>query len=157
METKAGKETASVQVRRKFNAPREKVYQAWTRPEELSQWFAPTDHHKTTIEKLEVKEGGKYRITVKDLDATHHLSGEYLEVKPEEKLVYTWIVENEWEPSEVSRLTVEFFDHGNSTELILTHERLPNEEERKGHSEGWKGCLDHLELFFASKASKEKN
>lgn len=155
METKTGKES-TLQIKRNFNAPRKKVYQAWTRPEELSRWFAPTEDHKTTIEKLDVKEGGKYRITVTHLNEVHHLSGEYLEVRPEEKLVYTWFVENEWEPSEISRVTVEFIDRGNSTELILTHERLPNEEQRKEHAEGWNGCLDHLEIFFA-KTSKERN
>ncbi|MCI0446921.1 SRPBCC domain-containing protein [bacterium] len=155
METKTGQETA-VQVKRNFNAPREKVYKAWTDAGALSQWFAPTDDHKTTIEKLDVKEGGKYRIRVQYLNEIHHLTGEYLEVRPDEKLVYTWVVENEWEPSEVSQVTVEFIDRGNSTELILTHVRLPNEEQRLKHAEGWKGCLDHLETFFA-KASKEKN
>ena len=156
MESKSGQETA-VQIKRNFNAPREKVYEAWTRPEALSQWFAPTDEHKTTIEKLDVKEGGKYRITVQYQNETpHHLTGEYLEVRPEEKLVYTWVVENEWEPSEVSQVTVEFIDRGNSTELILTHVRLPNEDQRLKHAEGWKGCLDHLEIFVA-KTSKERN
>jgi uncharacterized protein YndB with AHSA1/START domain len=155
METKTGQETA-LQIKRNFNAPREKVYKAWTRPEELSQWFGSSEHKKATIEKLDVKEGGKYRITVKDLNQTHHLSGEYLEVRPDEKLVYTWVVENEWAPSELSRVTVEFIDRGNSTELILTHERLPNEEQGKRHAEGWKSCLDRLEIFVA-KASKERN
>ncbi len=155
MEAKTGQETA-LQVKRNFNAPREKVYKAWTDAGALSQWFRPSDEHQTTIEKLDVKEGGKYRIRVNYQNETHHINGEYLEVRPEEKLVYTWVIENEWEPSEISQVTVEFIDRGNSTELILTHVRLPNEDQRLKHAEGWNGCLDHLEIFFA-KTSKERN
>jgi uncharacterized protein YndB with AHSA1/START domain len=142
METKTGKET-ELQIKRNFNAPREKIYKAWTDPKELSQWFVPSSEHQTIIEKLDVKEGGKYRIIMKDPNATHPLVGEFLHVQPEEKLVYTWLWEDALTP-DVSRVTVEFYDHGDSTEIILTHEKLPNEEERQKHSHGWNACLDRL-------------
>ena len=147
METKTGQETA-VQIKRSFKAPREKVYKAWTDAGALSQWFRPSDQHQTIIEKLDVKEGGKYRIIMKDPNARHPLVGEFLQVKPEEKLVYTWLWEDE--PAHgISRVTVEFFDHGDSTEVILTHEMLPNEVERQKHSHGWNACVDRLEKFFS--------
>ncbi len=143
METKTGQET-TVQIKRDFRAPREKVYKAWTRPEELSRWFAPNSEYETIIEKLDVKEGGKYRIIMKHPDATYHLTGEYLQVQPDEKLVYTWLWEDEMQPSETSRVTVEFYDHGDSTEVILTHEKLTTEEQRQKHTHGWNACLDRL-------------
>ena len=54
-------------------------------------------------------------------------------------------------------MTVEFIDRGNSTELILTHVRLPNEDQRLKHAEGWKGCLDYLEIFVAKHPRRETN
>jgi len=45
-------------------------------------------------------------------------------------------------------VTVEFHDLGPSTEIVLTHERLPNLEERGKHSHGWTGCLDQLAKIF---------
>jgi uncharacterized protein YndB with AHSA1/START domain len=148
METKTGQETA-LQIKRTFNAPREKVYKAWTDAGALSEWFRPSDEHQTIIEKLEVKEGGKYRIIMKRPDApANKVVGEFLQVKPEEKLVYTWLWENSETPG-TSRVTVEFYDHGDSTELILTHEMLPNEEERQKHSHGWNACLDSLGRFIS--------
>lgn len=143
METKTGKETA-LQIKRSFNAPREKVYKAWTDAGALSQWFRPSDQHQTIIEKLDVKKGGKYRIIMKNPEnVAHPLVGEFVEVKPEEKLVYTWEWEDGISPG-VSRVTVEFYDHGESTELLLTHELLPNQEEQQKHSHGWNACLDSL-------------
>jgi uncharacterized protein YndB with AHSA1/START domain len=97
---------------------------------------------------LDVKEGGKYRIIMKTPEeVAHPLVGEFLQVKPEEKLVYTWLWEDGMSPG-TSRVTVEFYDHGSSTEVILTHELLPNEEEREKHSHGWNGCLDQLGRYL---------
>ena len=142
MEPNAGQEKV-VQIKRTFQAPKEKVYKAWTQPEELTRWFAPTDEYQTIVEQLDVREGGKYRIIMKHPDGTHHLTGEYLHVQPGEKLVYTWLWENQ-QQSELSRVIVEFLDRGNSTEIILTHEKLSNEEVRRKHTHGWNGCLDRL-------------
>lgn len=134
-----------VQIKRNFNAPREKVYKAWTQAEELSRWFAPTDDYETIVEKLDVQEGGKYRIVMKHPNATHLLTGEYLHVQPQEKLVYTWLWEDQNPPSDMSRVTVEFVDRGASTEVILTHEKLSTEDSRQKHTHGWTGCLERLE------------
>jgi len=84
---------------------------------------------------------------MKDSNAAHPLVGEFLQVKPEEKLVYTWLWEDGISPG-TTRVTVEFYDHGSSTEVILTHELFPNEEERQKHSHGWNACFDHLERYL---------
>ena len=70
--------------------------------------------------------------------------GEYLEIKPPEKLVFTWnspAVQN-------TRVTVELKDLGDSTEIWLTHELLPTEEARKSHEGGWNGCMVKLERLL---------
>ena len=66
--------------------------------------------------------------------------GEYLEIRPPEKLVFTWnspAVQN-------TRVTVELTDRGDSTELWLTHELLETEANRTSHTEGWTYCLEQL-------------
>ena len=77
------------------------------------------------------------------------LRGEYREVTPPAKLIYTW----QWEddPDYVDRetlVTVEFVDLGNSTEVRLTHENLPGAESIKNHEHGWSGSFDKLERLF---------
>jgi uncharacterized protein YndB with AHSA1/START domain len=67
-------------------------------------------------------------------------------VVPEKKIVFSW----EWPgtPERESRVTslLEPFDGG--TELTLIHKLLPDEEARKSHEDGWKGCLNKLQLFL---------
>jgi uncharacterized protein YndB with AHSA1/START domain len=73
----------------------------------------------------------------------HTVFGTYQEIKPPEKVVFTW----RWDGDtshEDSVVTIEFSDLGNSTEVTLTHERLPNTEERDKHAHGWNGCMDQL-------------
>lgn len=69
---------------------------------------------------------------------------------PPEKLVYTW----EWESGDFASMgetlvTVEFRDQDGSTELILTHERFPDEEKRDHHGWGWNSTLDCLVKLLA--------
>ena len=76
--------------------------------------------------------------------------GEYRELQPGKKIVFTWQWEDEedWE-NHVSIVTVELDDADSGTELRLTHEQLPNEESRDGHTRGWNSALDKLEKFFS--------
>jgi len=72
--------------------------------------------------------------------------GTFQDVRSPEKLVYTW----NWSHRDIgdTLVTLEFRDLGGQTELVLTHERFPNIEERDGHSQGWNGCFDRLEKFI---------
>jgi uncharacterized protein YndB with AHSA1/START domain len=74
--------------------------------------------------------------------------GEYTEVRPPERLVYTWTWEGEPElmrGSEGTVVEVDFVDDGDGTLVVLTHRGFAHEEIRDMHGEGWRGCLDNLE------------
>src|SRR5438445_13670197 len=104
-------QTAPVTVRlqRTFQAPREKVFQAWTRPEDLKRWSAPGDL-TTPVAEVDLRVGGRYRIDMRAPDGTlHRVTGTYREVDPPNRLVYTW----QWEttPGATETLvTVAFHD-----------------------------------------------
>jgi uncharacterized protein YndB with AHSA1/START domain len=109
----------------------------------MKHWSAPSDDFEVTAE-ADLRVGGKYRIQMKHKGGNVHVAfGEYREVKPPEKLVYTWA----WEDGSVTDtlVTVEFRDLGRETEVILTHERFTSTDWRDKHSEGWTGCLARLE------------
>lgn len=139
----ASQET-TLHLRRTFAAPREKVFRAWTDPEELKKWWGPPGHSTPTAE-VDLRVGGKYRLGMRKLPAgdLFYLVGTYREVRPPAKLVYTWAWEAEPELGE-TLVTVEFLDRGDSTEVVLTHELFPNEKVRGDHHQGWTGCLDRL-------------
>jgi uncharacterized protein YndB with AHSA1/START domain len=146
---KTAQET-TVQIRRTFNASRERVYNAWTKLDEIARWFAPTDDFETIVDQLDVREGGTYRIIMRRPDGNHTVTGQYLQVQPPAKLVYTW----RWEektPSDVSQVTIEFNQRDDGTEVVLT-QRLVDEKDRNDHAKGWGQCLDRLGRYLTERS-----
>jgi len=136
----------TLEIRRTFKAPREKVFAAWTKAEGLSQWHAPTPEHKAQAQ-VDLRVGGKYRIKITHAKgAVHTAVGVYREIIEPEKLVYSW----SWEDGSVTDtlVTVDFHDRGGATEVVLTHEFMPDQEWRDKHAQGWTGCLAALENYL---------
>ena len=148
MTTKAAEKT-SLQIKRFINAPRARVYAAWTDPAQLKQWWGP-ESVRTRNFAADVRVGGKYRWDlINQEDEEMSVFGEYRELVPEKKIVFTW----KWDDDEIwenrtSIVTVELSDRDGGTELILKHEQLPSEESRDRHNEGWNSVLDRLEKFL---------
>lgn len=135
-------ERTSLQITKYIAATREKVFQAWTNPEWVSRWFAPGEM-TVPLAEVDARVGGQYRIQMKNKDdETFTTSGEYQEIIPNEKLVFTW----GWEGPErhESIVTIELHDKEAGTEVVLTHERLENTQSTDHHTEGWQGCLENL-------------
>jgi uncharacterized protein YndB with AHSA1/START domain len=147
MTTKAA-EKFSLEIKRVINAPRERVYAAWTDPEQLKQWFGP-ENVRTRVVIADVRVGGEFRWDLTDPDGEEMtMRGEFRELQPGKKIVFTWKWEDDevWE-NHISVVTVELADREGGTELRLIHERLPNEQSRDGHTRGWNSALDKLEKF----------
>jgi uncharacterized protein YndB with AHSA1/START domain len=146
----AKKEETTLEIKRTFTAPREKVFRAWTEAKQLIQWFAPADDFSTSIAELDVRTGGRYRIQMHSPDGkTHTVMGIYHTVEPPERLAFTWSWESKPEEGE-TLVTLEFVERGNLTELMMTHELFRNGKVRDSHKEGWAGCLGRLQKLFAS-------
>jgi uncharacterized protein YndB with AHSA1/START domain len=149
MTTKAAERT-SLQITRFINASPARVYKAWTDPAELQRWFGP-ENVRTIDIAAEVRVGGKYCWNLVKQDGEEmSCRGEYRELVPERKVVFTW----KWDDDEAwenhnSVVTVEFLARDDGTEVKLTHEQLPSEESRDRHNEGWNSVLDRLEKFFS--------
>ena len=149
MTTKTADKT-SLQIKRFINAPRARVYAAWTDPTQLKQWWGP-ESVRTRNFAADVRVGGKYRWDlINQEDEEMSVFGEYRELVPEKKIVFTW----KWDDDDVwenrnSIVTVELSDRDGGTELLLKHEQLPSEESRDRHNEGWNSVLDRLEKFFS--------
>src|SRR5688500_18528128 len=85
---------------RLIDAPREKLFRAWTEPELLKQWFAPLPW-TTPHAELDVRPGGSSLIVMRGPDGNEFPSrGIYLEVVPNQKLVFTDAYTEAWQPSE---------------------------------------------------------
>jgi len=138
----------SLEIKRIIKAPRDRVYAAWTDPAQLREWFGPENVQTRNI-VAETHVGGKFRWELTNCDGEEMtMRGEYRELQPGEKIVFTW----QWEEDEDwkrrdSVVTVELSDCEGGTEVRLTHEQLPSEESRERHTEGWQSVLNKLEKF----------
>jgi glutathione S-transferase len=133
-----------LEVRRTLAAPRDRVFNAWTRADELRKWFAPGPL-TTAVAESDLRVGGRYRITMRGPDGIEHtVTGTYEVVEPPSRLVFSWRWEDKPSAGE-STVTVEFHERGQSTEVVLRHEGLPNEKEIADHNHGWNGCFEKLE------------
>ncbi len=132
-------------VRRTIRAPVERVFNAWTRPEHLMQWWGPRPVRCSSAE-VDLRVGGHYRIANQFPDGNIlWIVGEFEQVKPPHKLVYTWRLEPGLPSSE--RVTVRFEPREGGTEVIVVHERIGDAATRVTHEQGWIGCLDGLAEF----------
>src|SRR3954467_4166587 len=113
-------------VRRFIRASPQRLYDAWLSPTQLVAWWGPRGVRCTGAE-VEPWVGGHYRIG-NELPGGKlvQIAGEFLELEPPEKLVFTWAVElaSSQALSEPERVTVRFQPSGAGTEVIVTHERI---------------------------------
>lgn len=133
----------SLEITRVVNAPIERVWQAWTDPKELTQWYAPKNM-STPVAEVDLRVGGEYRITMSGETGEHTTVGTFSVVEKPTKLVFSW----GWgEGSETpTTVTVELTDIGEGkTSVTLRHEGFADTKARDGHKQGWEGVFDKLE------------
>lgn len=136
-------------VRKTIRATAERLFAAWTTAEQLKQWWGPQGV-KCVAAEVDLRKGGRYRIGNQLPDGKIlWISGEFEAIEAPRKLVYTWRVEPD--TTSVERVTVQFETQGESTEVIVTHERIASEELRERHQQGWVGCLEGLARFVEGK------
>ena len=142
MNDSATAEKTELTLTKIIRAKREKVFQAWTNPQWVSHWFAPGNMTVPNAD-IHARVGGSYRIRMLEPDGQSHITyGNYQEIVPNEKLVFTWGWEgpNRYE----SLVTILFSDNAEGTKLTLIHQRLANTEAVEKHTQGWEGCLANL-------------
>jgi uncharacterized protein YndB with AHSA1/START domain len=135
---------------RVVNATPEKVFDAWTQPALLKQWFAPLPW-TTPIVETDVRAGGSNLIVMRSPDATDFpYQGVYLEVVKNAKLVFTNAYTKAWEPSAKPFTTVilTFEPHAGKTKYtaLVRHWSVADREahEKMGFHQGWPLCAEQL-------------
>lgn len=138
-----------------LNAPRANVYRAWTEPELFKQWFAPKPL-TTPVAELDVRPGGATLVVMRMPDGQEMPNrGIYLEVVPNERLVFTDAYVSAWFPSAKPFMTVilTFEDDGEGTRYTarVRHWSAADRQthEKMGFHEGWGQCARQLEAVAA--------
>lgn len=140
---------------RLIDAPREKLFRCWTEPELVTQWFAPLPW-TTPHAELDVRPGGTSLVVMRSPEGQDYPNrGIYLEVVPNELLVFTDAYVSAWEPSEKPFMTgiLTFEDEGGKTRYTarVRHWTEADREahEKMGFHEGWGQCTDQLAALAA--------
>jgi uncharacterized protein YndB with AHSA1/START domain len=133
-------------VKRTINASAERLFDAWTKPELMKQWFRGSEM-KTPVAEADPRVGGAWQIVMTKSDGksySHH--GHYKVFDRPNKLVFTW---NPFEGADYDTTVTLIFKKVSETvtELTLTHEGFRDEEMKTGHERGWNACLDTLEKW----------
>lgn len=135
----------------------DKLYRCWTEPKLLKQWFCPKPYAVSQAE-LDVRPGGASRIVMRSPEGTEiPCPGIYLEVVPNQKIVFTDAYTSAWEPSQKPFMTaiVTFEDLGDGRTRYTATARHWSEEDRKSHEamgfhEGWGKATDQLTELAAT-------
>lgn len=144
---------AVVALERAFDAPVARVFAAWSDPRLIAQWFGAPGYTVRTC-SADLRVGGRYQITLtapNGAELQHH--GEYLEIEPPRRLVFTWELDNQDCPGSrgvcvSSLVSLDLREQDGGTYLQLLHERLPTASARQGHRQGWQACLDSLSQWL---------
>jgi len=134
-----------LRLTRVFNAPRTLVFAWWTTAEKLQQWFGPKGATKCEIE-MDFRVGGSFKQKMQIAGVGEFSSSAvYEEIVEPERIVYQ---ANFGATS--MRVTVEFFEEGNQTRLVLTHEGAIDRTFIKNVEQGTTSTLDRLDELVSS-------
>ena len=134
-------------IERTFAAAQARVFEAWTSPEVLRRWWGAGPDWTSPAVEIDLRPGGRYRLSMQDPSGVvRSVGGEYVEVDPPRRLVYTWAWESHGAENDAATLvTVEFREVSpGQTAVILTHTGFADGERRNLHREGWELCIDNL-------------
>lgn len=128
-----------VRIERIFNAPRERVWRAYTDPEQLAQWWGRGN--KLDVERFELERGGHWRFVEHSDHGDHGFEGRFREVTPPERLVQTF----EWDgmPGYPAVNTATFEDLGDGRTKVVSTSLFYTTDERDGMlNSGMEGGLN---------------
>jgi uncharacterized protein YndB with AHSA1/START domain len=137
-------------VRRTIRAPAARLFEAWTTPEHLRNWWGPSSSVACPEAEVDLRVGGRYRIANRfDDGKLVWIVGEFRAVSPPHELIYTWRIEPG--PATTELVTVRFTPRGQSTEVVVVHESIATKAAKRSHEEGWDGCLDGLAEYVGDR------
>lgn len=143
----------TLDMKRVLPAPRSVVFRACTDPDLLARWWGPKGFTSPSVD-FDPRVGGSYRIAMQPPEADlFYLSGEFREVDPPARLVYTFRWEDPDPDDRETVVTLSLRELGESTELALSQGSFATEPRHALHAAGWGDGLDKLEELLSAEGS----
>ena len=139
----------TLHLERTLAASPERVFAACVEAERLAEWWGPAGFTSPSVQ-LDVRKGGRYRITMRPPEGdAFHLRGEFREVAPPRRLVYTFVWEEPDPDDQETVVTMTFERVGENTKLSLDQSPFKTDARYELHEGGWTETLDRLERSLA--------
>ena len=133
-----------------LDAPRERIFSMLTEPTEVARWWGPHGF-RTVVTELESSVGGGYRFAMQPPDGDlFHLSGEFLEVDPPGRLVFTFRWDEPHPDDRETTVTLSLNAVGDTTEVLLMQGEFATEERVALHRNGWTESFEKLRELVGS-------
>ncbi|MCR5976404.1 polyketide cyclase [Gordonia jinghuaiqii] len=133
-------------LHRVIRAPRERIWEAWTRPEQFARWWTPAPTI-TQVDRLEPKPGGALVTRMSDDGTTFvpHMDAVFLVVETNERLVFTNAIDSSWRPAAPAPVAmtaeITLTEHSDGTEynVVVRHGNPADREQHDqlGFYDGW--------------------
>ena len=135
----------TLRMDRTFQAPAERVFEAFTSEEVMRRWWHAAPDWETPEASVDLRIGGRIRVVMRDPDSDKRYGGggEYTEIDPPRRLAFTWVWEDDRHQLE-QLIEIDFEERDGVTAVRFTHGNLWDEEAVGSHEEGWGLAFDNL-------------
>jgi uncharacterized protein YndB with AHSA1/START domain len=134
----------TLHLERTFQAPADRVFDAWTSEEVMRRWFYGRSDWEAPVAEVDLRVGGAVRVVMRDpaTGTEHGGGGQYTEIDRPTRLAFTW----SWDDDDRETLVeVDFAEAEGATKVRFTHSNLRDAESAREHEAGWTTCFDNLE------------
>jgi uncharacterized protein YndB with AHSA1/START domain len=142
-------DNTTVRIERTFQAPAERVFDAWTSEEVMRRWWQAEIGWETSEAEVDLRVGGAVRVTMHDpeKDVDYAGGGRYTEIEPPRRLAFTWIWDGD---TRRTLIEIDFEEADGATTVRFTHSGLWDEAAVRSHEGGWGRILDNLGRTLAA-------
>ena len=141
----------AVRVSRRIRATPERLFRAWTDPNELRHWWRMEgEGWAFAFASIDLRIGGTYELAMTSPEGERHVAvGVYRDVRPPTRLAFTWDWQNPVHRVGDTLVTVELNDVGGGmTEVVIKHERFGDPARAASHERGWRQLLRLLDNSY---------
>jgi uncharacterized protein YndB with AHSA1/START domain len=145
-------DATTLRLERSFKAPAQAVFEAWTSADMLRLWWPAGSGWDTPVAEVDVRVGGRLRLVMRSPDGVEFGGGgEYVEITPPERLVFTWSWDGHAGHEGVQLIEVALSERPDgTTTVVLTNRGLEDEESKRSHRAGWEASFDNLDRVLAA-------
>ena len=145
-------DAGTLRLERTFKAPAQAVFEAWTSADMLRRWWPAGSDWETPVAEVDVRVGGTLRLVMRSPDGEEFGGGgEYVEITPPKRLVFTWSWDGQAGHEGVQLIEVELSERPDgTTTVVLTNRGLEDEQSERTHRAGWEASFDNLDRLLAA-------